>query len=136
MNAPDQPAGLAVREHTAEDGSRVLVPAGELDIASVDLLNAAVERACGDGARSVTLDLRELSFIDSTGLAAIVLASRLCDTNGLELLLIPGSPATQRLFEMTGLIDVLPFRASDEQAGRAEAAGTEDAAAGQEREAG
>jgi anti-sigma B factor antagonist len=112
MSGPGQPTGLEVRERRAEDGSHVIEPAGELDIPSVGLLNAAVERACGDGASSVTLDLRELSFIDSTGLAAIVLASRLCDTKGLELSLIPGSPSTQRLFEMTGLLDVLPFRAS------------------------
>ena len=109
-----------MQERTAEDGGRLLAPVGELDLVSVDVLNAAVERARADGVPSITLDLRELSFIDSTGLAAIVLASRLCDTNGLELSLIPGSPATQRLFEMTGLLDVLPFRASDQLAGAAE----------------
>jgi anti-sigma B factor antagonist len=111
MSGPGQPVGLEVRERTTADGSHVLVPAGELDIASVEVLNAAVERACAEGARSITLDLSELSFIDSTGLAAIVLASRMCDRNGLELTLIPGAPSTQRLFEMTGLLDVLPFRA-------------------------
>jgi anti-sigma B factor antagonist len=111
---------LDVQERTAEDGGRLLAPVGELDIASVDALNAAVERACADGAPSITLDLRELSFIDSTGLAAIVLASRLCDTHGSEFSLIPGSPSTQRLFEITGLLDALPFRACDQPAGAAD----------------
>jgi anti-sigma B factor antagonist len=110
MKERAQPTGLEMQERIAEDGTRVLAPVGELDMASAGLLSAAVERACADGAPSVTLDLRELSFIDSTGLAAIVLANRLCDTNGSEFELIPGSSSTQRLFEMTGLLDVLPFR--------------------------
>jgi anti-sigma B factor antagonist len=113
MSAAGVPPGLEVRERAADDGGRLLAPAGELDIASVDALNAAVSRVCSDGVPSLTLDLRGLSFIDSTGLAAIVLASRLCDTSGLGFSLIPGSPATQRLFEMTGLLDALPFRAPE-----------------------
>jgi anti-sigma B factor antagonist len=130
MSAAGSPPRLDVQELTAEDGGRLLALVGELDIASVDVLNAAVERARGDGAPSITLDLRELSFIDSTGLAAIVLASRRCDKDGLELSLIPGSPSTQRLFEMTGLLDVLPFRASDQLAGAAEDGPTDELDAG------
>jgi anti-sigma B factor antagonist len=130
MSGPAQPRGLDVQEHTAEDGGRVLAPVGELDMASVDVLNAAVERARDARAPSITIDLRELSFIDSSGLAAIVLAGRLCDTNGLEFSLVPGSPSTQRLFEMTGLLDVLPFRGSDQLAGAAEDAATDELDAG------
>jgi anti-anti-sigma factor len=113
MSTPEPP-GLDVQERTGEDGGRVLVPVGELDLASVDALSNAVERACAGRAPSLTLDLRRLDFIDSTGLAAIVLAGRLCDRNGAEFALIPGSSSIQRLFELTGLLDALPFRAASE----------------------
>jgi anti-anti-sigma factor len=52
-------------------------------------------------------------FIDSTGLAAIVLISRLCERDGRELSIIRGPRPLQRLFEITGMIDVLPFEVAD-----------------------
>ncbi|MHB8242780.1 MAG: STAS domain-containing protein [Solirubrobacteraceae bacterium] len=103
------PKGIDI-EQTEQDGSYTLLLRGELDIASVPSLEAAMRRLCIEGTRAVTLDLSTLVFIDSTGLAAIVLASKICENNGYELTLIPGSSAVQRLFELTGLIDVLPFR--------------------------
>jgi anti-sigma B factor antagonist len=101
---------LALDEREADGGARTLALMGELDLASVGALEAAVKRMCSDATTSITLDLRGLTFIDSTGLAAIVLASKLCGTNGHEFALIRGASSTQRLFELTGLIDVLPFR--------------------------
>jgi anti-sigma B factor antagonist len=116
MNEPKRPPQLLQLDaHESEGGRRTLTLTGELDIASVESLQAAVERLCSDGTTSITLDLRGLTFIDSTGLAAIVLASKLCDTNGYEFALIRGASSTQRLFELTGLIDVLPFRDGAEE---------------------
>jgi anti-sigma B factor antagonist len=114
VNGPTGPPPFVLREQGEADDVRVLPPEGELDLASVELLNAAVERACAERATSVTLDLRGLSFIDSTGLAAIVLAARVCETSGADFTLIPGSQSTQRLFEITGLLDALPFRGAEE----------------------
>jgi anti-sigma B factor antagonist len=108
------PEQLEVHEHEADGGQRTLALVGELDIASVPVLQRSVERMCTGATTSITLDLRGLTFIDSTGLAAIVLASKVCDTNGYGFALIRGAASTQRLFELTGLIDVLPFRDEDE----------------------
>lgn len=94
------------------DGDRArpqLVLAGELDIASAKLLHDAVTRACDDGARELTIDLAGLEFVDSSGLAAIVYASWLCERAGCELALVPGSAEVQRVFEVTGLAEHLPF---------------------------
>ena len=102
------PIGLDLRAHE-QDGAHTLVLGGELDIASVPALHSAIGRLSSDGTRAVTIDLSELKFIDSTGLAAIVLAGKVCEQEGYDFSLVPGSPAVQRLFELTGLIDVLPF---------------------------
>jgi len=98
-------------EDFERDGVHTLRLGGELDIAAVPSLESEVRHVCAaQGTRGITLDLGGLSFIDSTGLAAIVLVSRLCAKHGFEFELLPGPRAVQRLFESTGLIDALPFR--------------------------
>ncbi|MCW3019554.1 MAG: hypothetical protein JWN10_1862 [Solirubrobacterales bacterium] len=107
-------SGLEIEESNG-GGRHTLTLGGELDIASVPILHAAIARICE--ARTVgrvTLDLSGLIFIDSTGLAEIILTSQLCDRDGFELMLIPGPRAVQRLFELTGLIDALPFSGAGE----------------------
>lgn len=100
--------GLVIedREH---DGAHTLALGGELDIAAVPSLEAEVRHLCSEGTRAITLDLGGLRFIDSTGLAAIVLVSRICAKHGYDFSLLPGPRSVQRLFETTGLIDELPF---------------------------
>jgi anti-sigma B factor antagonist len=82
---------------------------GELDIAAGPELAAVIARVCAGGVRSVTLDLSGLSFIDSTGVHSILKAQKLCRKHGCELVILPGGPSVQRLFEVTGLVDRLPF---------------------------
>lgn len=102
-------SGLEIEQSTDED-RHTLTLGGELDIASVPILHAAVARICEAGTSGgITLDLSGLIFIDSTGLAEIILTSQLCDRDGFELILIPGPRAVQRIFELTGLVDALPF---------------------------
>jgi anti-sigma B factor antagonist len=109
MIEPLPPTGLDIEE-SSEGGHGALFLRGELDIASVPSLEASVARLCSEDRRAITLDLSRLVFIDSTGLAAIVLAGKLCEKHGLEFSLVQGPSAVRRLFELTGLIDVLPFQ--------------------------
>jgi anti-anti-sigma factor len=103
-------AGLEIHEQADASGEVTLKLCGELDVDSVPLLERAAERHRVAGASCLTLDLRELAFIDSTGLAAVVLVSRICERDGRAFHIVPGPRAVQRLFEVTGLADVLPFR--------------------------
>jgi anti-anti-sigma factor len=102
--------GLEIEELVRERRCTLLL-SGELDIASAATLHGAVARlrdseAACDG---LMLDLSGLIFIDSTGLAEVILTGQLCDRDGLDFALVPGPRAVQRLFELTGLIDALPF---------------------------
>jgi anti-sigma B factor antagonist len=102
-------------DESTDGDCHTLTLGGELDIGSVPILHAAIARICKSASvRRITLDLSGLSFIDSTGLAEIILTSRLCERDGFELTLTPGSRAVQRLFELTGLIDALPFSGTTE----------------------
>jgi anti-anti-sigma factor len=78
-------------------------------MATAPELDERAAQLCGDGPCRLVLDLRELRFIDSTGLLAIRRMRELCADSGCELQLIPGPPAVQRLFELTGLLERLPF---------------------------
>jgi anti-sigma B factor antagonist len=87
-----------------------LVLSGELDLACAPTLDAALERACTDQVKTLTLDLSKLTFMDSTGLRAILLADDLCERHDCKLVVIPGTAQIQRLFEVTGLLERLPFQ--------------------------
>jgi anti-anti-sigma factor len=107
-------SGLEIEERI-DESRHTLALGGELDIASVPTLHAAIARIGRAGSiRSIILDLRGLILIDSTGLAEIILTSQLCERDGFELILIPGPRTVQRLFERTGLIDALPFSRAGE----------------------
>ena len=89
------------------DRGRVIVaPHGELDLATVDRLRESVDGLVASGFGLVVLDLRGLSFMDSTGLSFIVEQARRDDAT-VEV--IDGTPAVARLFDLTGLRGELPF---------------------------
>jgi anti-anti-sigma factor len=64
------------------------------------------------GARRLLVDITGVDFIDSSGLRAILAVKAECDRRGVELSMTPGSGQAERLFELTRLIERLPFRKS------------------------
>lgn len=57
----------------------------------------------------VVVDLSGLAFIDSSGLRMLLLADARAREHGYELVLLAGAESVQRVFEMTGALDVLHF---------------------------
>jgi anti-anti-sigma factor len=99
---------LSIVSELREDAHYV-APSGELDIATVELLERAlleVERA--DSAR-IVLDLSGLSFIDSTGLRLLLDVNERCGGAADRLRVIAGSPAVERLLDIVGLRERLPL---------------------------
>jgi anti-sigma B factor antagonist len=101
-----------------EGGRHRLVLDGELDLTSADRLTSAVGEICSDGAKELVLDVTALSFIDSTGLRAILNSKALCEETLCDFAITPGedqvNDQVRRLFEITDLIGRLPFRDVDE----------------------
>jgi anti-sigma B factor antagonist len=75
----------------------VVVPVGEIDLATVDDVHAELELAARE-APLVYLDLREVSFIDSAGVRLVVEFAR----TG-ELIVVRGPAAVRRVFDLVGL---------------------------------
>src|SRR5947209_5421240 len=86
----------------------VVAPTGELDMATVPRLRAALDSVSRDATRLV-LDLRELEFIDTSGMRLILELNERARRDGLDLALVPGHDAVQRLFEIAGVAGELPF---------------------------
>src|SRR3954447_13267028 len=103
----DTPADFAV--HVEQRGNvYVVVPAGELDLGTVDDVREAVE-ARPDGCSQLVLDLRRLTFFDTSGMRLVVEAMQHAEREGHSLTLVRGSDAVQRLFQVAGIEDRLPF---------------------------
>jgi anti-anti-sigma factor len=81
---------------------------GEVDLAAGDLLDDVIEQVCQVAIDGVVLDLSEVSFIDSTGVRAVLELRKRCQRQGAELRIV-GSSAVRRVFEISGLLDRLPF---------------------------
>jgi anti-sigma B factor antagonist len=80
---------------------------GELDLASAPELEQALDQVRPELTKLVIVDLRELEFMDSTGLSIIVRAHQRLSEIGCELTLIKGPPQVQRLLDLTGVADRL-----------------------------
>jgi anti-sigma B factor antagonist len=83
-----------------------ITPTGELDMATVPILEREYDAAYAlDETTTIVIDLTELEFIDSTGLRLLL---ELNDRPADRLRVVNGSPEVQRLFDITGVRDVLP----------------------------
>jgi anti-sigma B factor antagonist len=82
---------------------------GALDLATVPVLDNQVAELRDAGFRRLILDLRGLDFIDSTGLRGILRYDAEARLDGFSIELIQGPAAVQRVFELTGTTDHLPF---------------------------
>jgi anti-anti-sigma factor len=102
--------GFTVRSETAGDDV-VLHVAGDLDMATVPELRAAVEDAAA--APRVVVDLSGLTFCDSTGLALLLETRKAAAAAGREVVVRNPSEPFRRVAELVRLDEVLGIRAED-----------------------
>ncbi len=82
---------------------------GELDLATAPELDRVLDELAGNGHDRLLIDLDDLVFMDSTGLASMFRAQRAADANGHRLMVRGGSRRIHRLFELAGVLDLLMF---------------------------
>jgi len=78
---------------------------GALDLATCPLLTARLDELLDQGALVVVVDATDVDFIDSTGLRALVHAGNALTERGGRLFIEGMSGATQRVLEVTGLLE-------------------------------
>lgn len=79
---------------------------GEVDVHSAPELHDRLIQVLNSGAASVVVDLSWLSFIDSTGLGALVAARNHANDSGASLRLVCKTERLLKVFRITGLHEV------------------------------
>jgi anti-anti-sigma factor len=101
---------------TSRNGTvAVIAPTGELDLSGAALLEDELDRLAAEpDLSSVLLDLRQLEFMDSSGLRLVVLADMKAREAGRRFALIKGTETVHRVFEITRMSERLEFVAGPE----------------------
>ena len=108
--SPPTALPFRVEVHPERDVVRVS-PVGELDLTTVGAVDEQIAELRSAGFGHVVLDLRELTFMDTTGLQLVLALDSAARADRLDLSLVQGPPAVERLFDLCGVLDRLPFRA-------------------------
>lgn len=90
---------LSVETEPLRDDVMIVRLDGEIDISSVHLLRSQFKSLIGEDRTAVILDATRVTFMDSTGLHALVEGKRLLHENGLRIFLVP-SPQVRRVLEL------------------------------------
>jgi anti-anti-sigma factor len=88
---------------------RTIALNGECDLQIFPDIDELLRSSCSDGFSGVRIDLRGLTFIDSTGLRALMRAKQRAEAHGTKLTIVPGPARVMRVFELVGLLERLPF---------------------------
>ena len=99
------------------DGTVRLVLAGEFDLSSASLVEDVLKEIEEKRPNLLVLDLRELTFMDSTGLRVMVSADARARDDSRRLAIVQGPEAVHRVFRITGLDDHLDIVETPDAAG-------------------
>ena len=88
---------------TREDSRARVALFGELDIAAAGDLDSGLAEVESEAPDHLVLDLRGLTFLDSTGLRSLIAADARGREQGRRVTLIQGPAVVRRVFEITGL---------------------------------
>lgn len=104
LEAVNNDFSVDVRE---EGGATLLAVSGELDLRTSPELEEQLSRAFDGGAELVILDLRQIEFMDSTGLRVLLSAHQRAHDTGRRFALVRGADQVERVLTLTGVRDLL-----------------------------
>ncbi len=92
---------------------------GEVDVAAVPTLVAALDQAIRESTGAFVIDLCDVEFLDSAGLSVLLRARALLGRDDRQLAVVCPPGAVRRLFEVAGIADLLILFGSREDAAAA-----------------
>ncbi len=98
---------LDLREHRHGDGSVQLAVAGEVDTDTADQLVQAVRNILSADSHRIVVDLTSVTFLDSSGIRALLTARRIAGEHGAALTVTGVHGIVHRVLTLTGLLDLL-----------------------------
>lgn len=111
VTGPEALAGVPERppfllEVSADGDTVVVAMTGEVDMATTPALREALVAAVDRGCRSVRVDLAGVTFMDSSGLSALVAGLRELRAQGGSMAMVNARPPVLRVFEISGFSTV------------------------------
>ena len=94
-------------EERNEGSAWVLAASGELDLRTSPQLEERLDRVWASGAELVILDLRQIEFMDSTGLRVLLGAHQRAQETSRRFALVRGADQVERVLTLTGVRDLL-----------------------------
>lgn len=86
------------------DRDRVVVrPVGEVDLATAECVDATLTDLRAAGFGELVLDLRDVTFLDSSGIRLLLTWGRRGREDGFAFGYVPGGHGVQQVLEMTGV---------------------------------
>ena len=109
VTAPTPPLGDTGFDAAARvvDGQEVVWVVGEVDLAAAARFWQVLEAALPDPGGRLVVNLSETTFIDSTALGVLVRALKRVRHHGGELVIQDPGPGARRIFQITGLDQIL-----------------------------
>ena len=98
-----------------EQGRSIVTAAGDIDISTVARLRECLFELAASG-RPLVADMDQVSFIDSTGLAALAGTAKRAAASGGSLYAVCGRPKIRQLFRLTGLDCRIPLASTLDEA--------------------
>ena len=95
--------GLALTIEQLDENAVKIALRGELDLEHAYTFDEELKRVEALGVSCICLDLRELTFLDSCGLARLVAARRPAFIERRRVVLVRGPAAVQRVFQLTAV---------------------------------
>ncbi len=99
--------GLTINRSAVADGWISMSVDGEIDLATVDELNVAIQDVLASDNSNLLVDLTDTSFMDSTGLKSLVMAERNFTEAGRSFALAVKPGPIWRLIELSGVDSML-----------------------------
>jgi anti-anti-sigma factor len=94
-----------------------IVPlAGRIDAATAPLVNRAVREVMAQGARQIIVELRDVTFLSSSGLRTLLLLARELRREGGDLILCSLQPQVAEVFHLTGFDQIFQLHHTREEA--------------------
>lgn len=121
-SSPSSPAssgaGGALTVNVSEEDSTLKVAvAGELDVSTVPAFNKQLSELRNSSATTLKLDLSGTTFMDSTGLSAVLVAEMHARMRGQRFVVVAGPPHVHELFKLTGVDNFLEVVGPEENSG-------------------
>ena len=96
--------GVRVFRHESHTVVQVV---GEIDLATAPQLRSCLDDLIADADGAILLDLADVTYIDSTGVSAVLTADAELNHYGRDLRVVEASVQVRRLFELCGITELV-----------------------------